>query len=173
MKDTTFFFFYRNWRSSDITYFVVLLLCSSTNLKLCMSFCNPNIRVLHSRTQQITTAIFHIIRLQGDWGHVLADELHCCVWWQFRQQWEWGGGEYYVSWLLSLLEIQTGPTAAQAGSSRILDLSWALTGAALKFPWTRSLQLKVDPLLQTFGTALSLSFCYIHSQFVSSASLKF
>lgn len=49
--------------------------------------------------------------------------------------------------LCVLPEIQTGPTAAQTGSRRILDLSWALTGAALKLPWSCSPGLNVDPPL--------------------------
>lgn len=145
--------------------------CTSCN-SACLSATQTFLCKLHSGAQQITTDIFHIIRLQGGWGHVPADELHCCVRWQFRRQ--WGGREYCVSCLLSLPEIQTGPTAAQAGSRRILDLSWSPTGAALKLPWSCSLGLNVDPpLVDAFGTVLSLTFCYIHSQFVSITTLKF
>lgn len=109
---------------------------------------------LHSKAQQITTDIFHIIRLQGGWGHAPADERHCCVPWQFRQQ--PGGRDCFVPCLRSLPEIQTGSTAAQAGSSRTLDLSWAPTGAALKLLWSCSPWLNVDPLLQTPSEQCSL-----------------
>lgn len=150
---------YRSRHSLNITY----LYCCCTNCNsTCLSATQTFLCKLHSGAQQITTDIFHIIRLQGGWGHVPADELHCCVRWQFRQQ--RGGRENCVSCLRSLPEIQTGPTAAQAGSSRILDLSWAPTGAALKWPWP---WLNVDPLLQTPSEQ-----CFLWHYVTSTASLS-
>lgn len=50
-------------------------------------------------------------------------------------------------WPVFLAEVHIGLTAARTGSCRILGLSWALTGAALKLPWNRAL----------FGLSLILS----------------
>lgn len=75
-----------------LTFFRHYIVCCPTvSNSACLCATQTFLCKLHSWTQQITTAIFHIIRLQGDWGLVLADELHCCVWWQFGQQRERGG----------------------------------------------------------------------------------
>lgn len=44
--------------------------------------------------------------------------------------------------------VQIGPTAARTGSNRVQGLSWAPTGAELKPPWSCSLWLNADPILQ-------------------------
>lgn len=74
-----------------------------------------------------------------------TEELHCYVWCQIRGQWE------EIEWVLARVPGRGSDwtrTAAQAGSCRILGLSWAPTGAALKLTRNRSLWLNADPLSQ-------------------------
>ena len=74
-----------------------------------------------------------------------TEEFHCQECCQIRSHWE------RIEGVLAcvLAEVWIGPTAARGVSCRILFLSWALTGAALKLPRNRFIWLNVDPLLQT------------------------
>lgn len=79
---------------------------------------------------------------------MLADELHCCVWWQFRQRRELGGGLLCVlasvsAWDLNWTHSCTGMVQQNPGPELSPDR------CRIKAAWTRSLRLKVDPLLQT------------------------